>query len=442
MQRPGRAPVLLVFSPDLSIRAAMVARMARIFPDCSSFEREELWIRAAAATEDSLMVLCCRGDNEIVVLDRLRGQLRRRLLVIAAGGSESLAVAALRAGAGDYLIYPVADETLHSAAARVVNVSVDCGGACGPSLPAGPVLVGESEAMQAIRADIRNIAASESNVLITGETGTGKELIASLIHENSRRAAKPLACLNCAAIPDALLESELFGYERGAFTGAVATNDGKLKAADGGTVFFDEIGDLSSFAQAKLLRLIDTKEVQRLGNTRSFHVDVRIMAATHRDLEAMTSADTFRRDLYFRLNVARIHVPALRERRSDIAPIANHIVAHLNRELGTGVEGFADEVIEHLLRHDWPGNVRELRNMVEGIFIRRQSGQISAQDLPRAMRSPCTGADPLPPSELVRLLSALNTTKWNKSKAAEKLHWSRMTLYRKMAKYKVTATGN
>jgi DNA-binding NtrC family response regulator len=304
-------------------------------------------------------------------------------------------------------------------------------------LAGGEVMVGESAAMRNIRTEIRDVAKSDSNILITGETGTGKELVAALVHGNSPRKSKPLVCINCAAIPDALFESELFGFERGAFTGAVATYEGKLKGADGGTLFFDEIGDLSPVAQAKLLRLIETKEVQRLGGNKTFRVNVRIAAATHRDLEAMARTDVFRRDLFFRLNVARIHLPALRDRRSDISLIADHAIQDFNRRLGTEVTGFEEDALESLLGYDWPGNVRELRNVIERVLLLRHAGRISTTDLPMPVRQRIREAQDGPVDELPRLLAALTATEWNKSRAAEKLQWSRMKLYRRMAKYRV-----
>ena len=340
--------------------------------------------------------------------------------------------AAIRAGLARHLppLPPDATDRLNHATA-----SPDVGGV---PLIDGGIMVGECAAMRNIQAEIRDIADAESNVLITGETGTGKELVATLIHRNSRRSAKPLVCINCAAIPDALLESELFGYERGAFTGAEKAYDGKLKAADGGTLFFDEIGDLSPFAQAKLLRLIDTKEVQRLGGNKIARVDVRIAAATHRDLDAMSVTGHFRRDLFFRLNVARVHLPALRDRRSDIALIAGHAVQDLNPRLGANVSGFEDGTLACLLGYDWPGNVRELRNVIERILLHRHSGRIAVEDLPLPVRRQLEQARSGAPSELPRLMAALAATKWNKSKAAEQLHWSRMKLYRKMAQYQVS----
>lgn len=355
------------------------------------------------------------------------------VVVVACGSSEAFAIAALRNGVKDYLSDPPDLGALDESISRVVPRS-------SPGLPeipltGGDVLVGASPVMQALRANIRRIAATECNVLITGETGTGKELVAQLIHQNSKRSNHPLICINCAAIPDSLLESELFGYERGAFTGASTASPGKLMTANKGTVFFDEIGDMSSSGQAKILRAIEAKEVQRLGATRRYETDVRILAATHHNLDALANAQTFRRDLYFRLNVGRIHLPPLRERKSDIPGLAERMVTELNRKLGRHVESANETAARVLMQYDWPGNVRELKNVIERIFINRESGRITAEDLASVLQTDYGTDVDQPAEDEQNLRDALATCNGNKSKAAERLNCSRMTLYRKMAKY-------
>jgi len=284
------------------------------------------------------------------------------------------------------------------------------------------------------------VALIDSHVLITGETGTGKELAAQYIHGHSSRRAKPLVTINCAALPDGLLESELFGYERGAFTGAMSSYSGKLKLADGGTVLFDEIGDMSPYAQAKILRVIETKEVYPLGGRRSIPLDIRIIAATNRDLNQRMASNEFRQDLYFRLNVARVHLPPLRERKEDIPLLTDHFVQKFSAQSGKGIEGFSDEAMERLLSYDWPGNIRELMNLTERIFIDPPQDKITVADLPESMRYRRSVPQETVPAEREVLLYTLSQTNWNKSKAAEQLHWSRMTLYRKIAKYHIVAS--
>jgi len=304
-------------------------------------------------------------------------------------------------------------------------------------------MIGHGPRMREINAYIERLATTESTVLITGETGTGKELTAELIHGASRCQQRPLVCINCAAMPDSLLESELFGHERGAFTGAHVASAGKLKQADGGTVLFDEIGDMSPYAQAKILRLIESKEIERLGGQRSIPVNVRVIAATNQDLERLMEEGRFRKDLYFRLNVVRIHLPALRDRKEDLPALLDRYVQQFSRSLGREVLGFTEEAMAALLRHDWPGNVRELRNVVEAVFTTLRSPSISLTDLPPACRhAPGDTGETFPDAERDRLLAALTSTRWNKSKAAEQLHWSRMTLYRKMAKYHIIEAGH
>jgi DNA-binding NtrC family response regulator len=306
----------------------------------------------------------------------------------------------------------------------------------------GQRMIGASPLMRKINVYIEKVASTDSTVLITGESGTGKELVAELIHRNSPRQQNPFLRVNCAAIPDSLLESELFGYERGAFTGAHAFKEGQLKLADRGTVFLDEIGDMSPYAQAKVLRAIENREIQRLGGKGSIPLDIRLLAATNQDLEQLVSAGKFRKDLYFRLSVARIQLPPLRDRKEDIPCLFEHYIAELNRRFGLNVEGFTEEALAYLLDYDWPGNVRELKNLLEATFVTLPSQRIGIMDLPEPFRERSRQAEGPLPDERERVLSALVSTQWSRRKAAEQLHWSRMTLYRKMLKYDLIRGGN
>lgn len=306
-----------------------------------------------------------------------------------------------------------------------------------PDLIDGHLIVGESPSIREIKSSISKVAATNCNVLVTGETGTGKELVAELIHKNSRRAERPLICLNCAAIPDTLAESELFGYERGAFTGAFAAYEGKLKQADGGTVLLDEIGDMSLSAQAKLLRLLDKKPVQRVGGRRDVTIDLRVIAATNQDLEGLMAAGKFRRDLYYRLNVAHISLPPLRARKEDLPLLLRHFIGELNARLTKQVRGVSAGLVERLLQYEWPGNIRELKNMIEVCLMNVHAGIIDLAQLPQQYRDKLPGGST---DERELILSTLFSTKWNKSKAAKKLRWSRMTLYRKLARYHIISS--
>jgi transcriptional regulator with PAS, ATPase and Fis domain len=298
-------------------------------------------------------------------------------------------------------------------------------------------LIGNSLCMRQLMAYVKRAAATDSSVLITGETGTGKERIARAIHEQSHRRDCPMIPINCAALPEGLLESELFGYERGAFTGATTAYPGKLKLADGGTVFLDEIGDTSAAAQAKLLRALESREAYRLGGRHSVPFDVRIIAATNSDPEELVAAARFRKDLFFRINVARVHLPPLRERKEDIVPLFNHYVAQMNRHYGLRVRGCSSEALSCLLHYEWPGNVREIKNLVESIFIDPPAAEIGIGNLPERLRNCIDQAQEADGADRERLLEALILMHWNVSQAAKTLHWSRMTVYRKMAKYRI-----
>jgi DNA-binding NtrC family response regulator len=302
-------------------------------------------------------------------------------------------------------------------------------------------MIGSGRCMEQVRNSLGKVALSACTVLITGETGTGKEVAADFIHRNGSRRNQAFVCINCAAIPDSLIESELFGHTRGAFTGADHLHDGLLGSANGGTVFLDEIGDMSLFAQAKILRVIEKKEICRVGGTRGTRLDVRFIAATNQDLESMTKRGFFRKDLYFRLNVARVHIPPLRERKEDIPSLLEHYCRAFRSDSGSPGR-FSQECLRFLLGYDWPGNIRELKNLVESLCLDEDLSVIERSDLPAHFRE-LASSSAIPESngnrcERETLLSALSTANGNKTEAAKSLRWSRMTLYRKMAKYKLS----
>jgi DNA-binding NtrC family response regulator len=297
--------------------------------------------------------------------------------------------------------------------------------------------IGSSEVARNMRSLLERVASSDCNVLITGETGTGKELVAELLHRNSPRSSRPFVSINCAAIPESLIESDLFGHERGAFTGAAATTDGKLKHADGGAAFLDEIGELSLHAQATLLRAIETRRIYRVGGHHQIPLDLRIIAATHQDLDNRVAAGNFRKDLYYRLNVVRIDVPPLRERRADIRSLLHHFVAHFNNGFSRNTIGFSEAILSKLVRYDWPGNVRELRNFVESTFVYSQERVFSWPDIAPHFLAIFRESPPLE-SERERIACSLEQNGWNRSRAASHLRISRMTLYRKITKYRIS----
>jgi DNA-binding NtrC family response regulator len=417
-----RRPIVLVISEERELRDRLT----------QSLLNSNLVELAGDRCPDVVFLGCDESiaASTVHAARRMEGSRKIPIVLIACRGSEDLAVKAIRYGVSDYLRMPFSRGDLDSVLQSVRPTCKEAG------LVNAERMIGQSSAIRAIKDYIAKAARTDSNVLITGETGTGKELIAELIHKNSARADRALVCVNCAAIPDSLLESELFGYERGAFTGAHASQDGKLKLADEGTLFLDEIGDMSRFAQAKVLRAIESREVQKLGARKPQSVNFRLIAATNRDLESVRGEDAFRRDLFFRLNVARIHLPPLRERKEDILPLSHFFRGQFDRKFGRQTTGFTAATEEILIAHSWQGNVRELKNMIEASFINLEPDATLVQ-LPAIFRQSFLGAGKVEATELDRMLAALAETQWNRSRAAEKLQWSRMTLYRKMSQYQV-----
>jgi two-component system response regulator HydG len=310
-------------------------------------------------------------------------------------------------------------------------------------------IIGKSHAMQQVFAAIRAAAASEATVLIHGESGTGKELVAGAIHYNSERKEFPLVTVNCSALPETLLESELFGHVRGAFTGAFRDRVGRFEEARGGSVFLDEIGELSQLIQVKLLRVLQEREIERVGDSRKLPVDVRIIAATHRDLNERMREGQFREDLYYRLKVFPIFLPPLRERREDIPLLVGHFVKALNRKTGHRIQGVSPAAMRLLMEYAWPGNVRELENAIEHAFVLRNRDRIEPLDLPVEIRRieaaavcpdiPAAPA-PVPPlrsqklskEKLVELLEACD---WNKAEVGRQLGLSRTAIWKYMKKW-------
>ncbi|HEY6003489.1 MAG TPA: sigma-54 dependent transcriptional regulator, partial [Anaeromyxobacter sp.] len=249
-------------------------------------------------------------------------------------------------------------------------------------------IVGDAPELQAVYEVVKRAAPTRATVLILGESGTGKELIAQALHEESPRADKPFIKVNCAALSETLLESELFGHEKGAFTGALGRKEGRFELADGGTLFLDEIGDISPALQIKLLRVLQQKEFERVGGTQTIKVDVRLVAATNRDLAAEVKGGKFREDLYYRLNVVAVTLPPLRQRKGDIPALVSHFIDKYAKAYGKEIRGLAPGTLNALLSHDWPGNVRELENVVERAVVLCKASELTADDLPPTLRGP------------------------------------------------------
>ncbi len=307
------------------------------------------------------------------------------VLIMTAFSSVDTAVEAIKSGALDYLIKPLDFDTLQQTLVQALAHTQQSEG----DLPAASgshwSMIGDSPAMQALINNITLVAPSDATVLICGESGTGKELVARAIHTCSERREKPLVTLNCAALNESLLESELFGHEKGAFTGADRRREGRFVEADGGTLFLDEIGDISPLMQVRLLRAIQEREVQRVGSNQTLAVDVRLIAATHRNLAEEVSAGRFRQDLYYRLNVVTIEMPPLRQRREDIPQLAQHFLQRYAGRNRKAVKGFTPQAMDRLIHYAWPGNIRELENAVERAVVLLTGEYISERELPLAI---------------------------------------------------------
>jgi two-component system response regulator AtoC len=316
---------------------------------------------------------------------------RAPIIVMTAHGTRDTALEAVRRGAYDYFTKPFSLDEMEIVMRRALErqrlvVEIDRLRQQVASGKRRGRIVGASQAMAEALQLIDRAGPTDSTVLILGESGTGKELLAELVHECSPRRGGPLVKLNCAAIPETLLESELFGHEKGAFTGAVGRKPGKFEQADGGTLLLDEIGDMTLATQAKILRALQERELQRVGGTETLRVDVRIVASTHRDLEKAVREGTFRDDLYFRLNVVTIQVPPLRDRREEIPELADHFLAEANRRLNRRVARLAPDALAALMEYGWPGNVRELRNMIERAVVVNDGDVIALASFPPPIR--------------------------------------------------------
>ncbi len=451
---------VLIVDDELNIRRVLAAML----------KREGYEVTTASDGEQALAVLQ-KTPVEVVVTDlvmpRLNGlELLQRVAVqfpdipvimITAHGTVDSAVAALKAGAFDYVTKPFEQEELKKVIAKAARAHEIERQNVHPSEGERPPLVGQSSAMRLVYDMVAKVADSPSTVLITGESGTGKELVARELHRGSSRRDRPLIKVNCAAIPKDLVESELFGYEKGAFTGAVGSKPGRFELADGGSLFLDEIGEIPVEMQVKLLRALQESEFERVGGIKTIRVDVRLITATNRDLKALISEGRFREDLYYRLNVVPIALPALRERREDIPLLVTHFVEKYNQRLGKRVEKVEEEALQLLMAYGWPGNIRELENLMERSVLFADGPVILATSLPDSLRERGPGSLPIAalgplgaitaPSgasmkEIVRqaqaelerelIARALEETGGNVTRAAKRLQISRKSLQVKM----------
>ena len=372
------------------------------------------------------------------------------VVMISGHGTIETAVKATRLGAYDFIEKPLSlEKTLLIVARALEHARLEReNAALRESLEARAEIIGDSEPVRRLREHIATAAPTNGRVLIHGENGSGKELVARAIHAQSARRERPFVEVNCAAIPEELIESELFGHEKGAFTGALARRRGKFELANGGTLFLDEIGDMSLKTQAKVLRALEEQAFERVGGKDTIQVDVRVIAASNRDLEALIRAGRFREDLHYRLNVIPIEVPALRTRKDDITKLVDHFVAVFCAENGKRPKTVSGEALGYFLAYDWPGNVRELRNMVERLVIMAPGDLIGADDLPAPLRPKDAAATPEGHERSLRdardhferafIIAELRANDWNMTRTAERLGIERSHLYRKIKAYGIT----
>jgi len=393
------------------------------------------------------------GSDGLQLVERLKNEMPGLpVVVITAHGTVETAVQAMRRGAVDFLMKPCTADTLQLVLRRIERTSKlerENEYLRQEVLGAGSRTIAESPAMQETVRSAQRIAKSKGTVLVTGESGTGKERIAQMIHQESNRASAPFVRVNCAALSENLLESELFGHEKGAFTGAIKSREGRFELADGGTLLLDEIGEISPALQAKLLRVLEEEEFERVGGTATIKVDVRVIATTNRDLAAEVKAGRFREDLYYRLHVLPIHVAPLRERSKDVLPLARHFLTHFARTQGTNELTLSTAAEQKLLQWTWPGNVRELENVLQRAVVLSQGTTIEPTDIafgaatgpvgvlqggvasiPAAL--PVLANRPLADIEREAILETLASTGGNKTEAARRMGVSARTLSNKM----------
>ena len=449
------APAVLVVDDDLPVRKVLA----------SLLEQDGLAARHAAAGAEALSALEER-PYDVVITDlrmpgmdgmELLGEIGRRwpglpVVMLTAHGTVPLAVEAMKAGAAEFLLKPFDREEVLYVVRRLIQATrAHTETPPEAAAPFGPGIVGDSPAMREVLEMIERAAATSATVLVRGESGTGKELIVRAIHERSPRRERPLIKVHCGALPETLLEAELFGYEKGAFTGAASRKPGRVELADGGTLFLDEIGDISPLTQVKLLRVLQERQFERLGGTHTLSVDVRVVSATHRDLEAMIESGAFREDLYYRLNVIPLWVPPLRARGGDLTRLAQHFCAQQGQQNGRPGLRLEPDALDRLAAQDWPGNVRQLQNFVERLVVLGDGPTVTVADVVRELERQARprGTGPHAPAsvephslELRRqevekeaILEALRRCGDNRTKAARILGVSRRTLYNKLEEH-------
>ncbi len=404
----AKPPTILVIDDDAEIRYSLTrvlsSRKYNVI-EAASGEAGVAMVKKGPAPDLVFLDVRMGAMGGIEALQHIRSANPKQLVVLmTAFGTAQTAIEAMKYGAFDYVMKPFDPAKVLTLAENALKAHADMRavGDYKPTINADDYregIVGSSPVMQDVFKVIGQVTASDVTVMITGESGTGKELVARSIWKHSHRASKPFIAVNCAAIPDNLIESELFGHEKGSFTGATVQRLGKFELCDGGTIFLDEIGDMALATQTKILRVLQQGEIQRVGGTETIKVDVRIIAATNKDLEEMVKAKTFREDLYYRLNVVRIRMPPLRERVDDVPQIVDFCLQNLVKQRKSRVSKVSPEAMAVLTRHKWPGNVRELENVIYRSAVIAQGDAILVKDLPSEIRG-AAGIDPAIPASV------------------------------------------
>jgi DNA-binding NtrC family response regulator len=439
---------ILIVDDEKDTRDLMARALSADYHVTTAFDAE---MAIKKLEEDSSIVLMLSdirmpGADGMQLLQAAK-KLRPNLvcILLTAFGTIDQAVSAMKYGAEDFLMKPIdldqldlrIEKALKTGALENEVASLKSQLDEKYSLDK---ITGSSDAMKGVFNLIKLVAPTEATVLIQGPSGTGKELVAHAIHNLSTRAKGPFVAVHCAALTESLLESELFGHEKGAFTGAMTRQIGRFEAANNGTIFLDEISEITPQTQVKLLRVLEDKSFQRVGSVETLHTNIRIIAATNRDLKKFVEEGKFREDLYYRLNIVDIHLPALKDRTGDIPLIASRYIKEFSSANGNKVTGITPEAMSLLENYEWPGNVRELRNAIEKMVVLSQGGMIDVKDIPEHMRNARRESIPLnvgtlEETERAKIFAALKNANGNKTLAAESLGISRRTLYRKLDEY-------
>lgn len=445
---------ILIVDDEPSIRTVLAAHLGRFGYEVETASDGSAAIAALQNDPFHLVV----SDIKMPVVDGMAllnwvstHQLGLPVILITAHGTVDSAVEAIKQGAFDYVTKPFDQDELHRVITKALATEARNTTRIRAADSAGRyAIIGMTPAMRDLYALIEKVAPSPTTVLVTGESGTGKELVAQALHENSLRKSGPFIQINCGAIPDNLFEAELFGYEKGSFTGAITSKPGRFEMANGGTLFLDEVGELPRDMQVKILRALQQRTIDRVGGLQPINVDVRVIAATNADLQAAVNDGTFREDLYYRLNVIPIHLPPLRDRVDDIPLLVEHFLKKFNQHLGKGIQRVSPDALAALLEHNWPGNIRELENLMERSVLLAEGETIQLEDLPGLRRTsqPMLGADELDDLglkeyvrvhtvklERARIQRVLDAETGNVTRAARRLGISRKSLQTKMKEY-------